>query len=120
MLLTLQVTGTQNPLLASVRWAVVRGNGVEIGVQMIPGQPEALAVAAKIAGAKNMSYERALLLPAIAALKETSTLIIPQGWFEPGRIVELHDGKTQNIRLGQPLERGRDFDRVTFSEAAAT
>ena len=37
---------------------------------------------------------------------------------EVGRILELHDGKVYNVRLGQPLERGRDFDRVTFSEAA--
>lgn len=119
MLLTLQVAGVRNPLLASVRWVVSRGEGnLEMGVQMIPGQAEALAVGGTPAGAKAPGYERALLLPAIAALKEGSSLILPAGWFEPGRIIELHDGKVRKVRLGQPLERGRDFDRVTFSDAA--
>lgn len=119
MLLTLQVTGVAKPMLASVRWTVINIAGqLEMGVQMIPGQAEALAVGGKPNGAKLVSYERALLLPAVAALKEGSSLILPSGWFEVGRILELHDGKVYNVRLGQPLERGRDFDRVTFSEAA--
>ena len=118
MLLALQVTGVARPMLASVRWTVVNNEGkLEMGVQMIPGQAESLAVGGKPVGAKAVSYERALLLPAIAALKEGSSLILPSGWFEAGRILELHDGKVRNIRLGQPLERGRDFDRVTFTEA---
>ncbi|MBY0341010.1 MAG: hypothetical protein K2Q19_07575 [Rhodocyclaceae bacterium] len=119
MLLTLQVTGVVKPMLATVRWAVVNGEGqLEMGVQMIPGQAEALAVGGRQGGAKAVSYVRALLLPAVAALKEGSSLILPSGWFEVGRILELHDGKVRNIRLGQPLERGRDFDRVTFTEVA--
>lgn len=117
MLLTLQVTGVAKPMLASVRWVLINGDGLEMGVQMIPGQAEALAIGGKLPSGKGMSYERALLLPAVAALKEGSSLILPAGWFEVGRILELHDGKTLNVRLGQPLERGRDFDRVTFTEA---
>lgn len=118
MLLTLQVTGVAKPMLATVRWVLINGDGLEMGVQMIPGQAEALAIGGKQAGGKGMSYERALLLPAVAALKEGSSLILPSGWFEVGRILELHDGKMLNVRLGQPLERGRDFDRVTFTEVA--
>jgi hypothetical protein len=119
MLLTLQVTGMSKPMLASVRWVLVDTHErLEMGVQMIPGQAEALAVGGKPATAKTVMYERALLLPAVAALKEGSSLILPAGWFEAGRILELHDGKIRNVRLGQPLERGRDFDRVTFSDAA--
>jgi len=120
MLLALQVTGVAKPMLACVRWTVINNNEqLEMGVQMIPGQAESLAVGGKPAPGKAPVYERALLLPAIAALKEGSSLILPAGWFEVGRILELHDGKIHNIRLGQPLERGRDFDRVTFTEAAA-
>ncbi|HEU6456580.1 MAG TPA: hypothetical protein VN201_14070 [Roseateles sp.] len=120
MLLTLQAAGVAKPMLASVRWAVVNNEGAtEIGVQMIPGQAEPLAIGGRQPGAKTLSYERALLLPAVAALKEGSSLILPAGWFEVGRILELHDGKVHNVRLGQPLERGRDFDRVTFTEVAA-
>jgi len=120
MLLTLKVTGVAKPMLASVRWAVINNDGAtEIGVQMIPGQAEPLAIGGRQSGAKAVSYERALLLPAVAALKEGSSLILPSGWFEVGRILELHDGKVHNVRLGQPLERGRDFDRVTFTEVAA-
>lgn len=118
MLLTLQVPGVSKPMLANVRWAVMNSDdGLEMGVEMIPGQAEPLAVGGKIGGAKATTYERALLLPAVPSLKEGSSLILPSGWFEVGRILELHDGKVGNIRLGQPIERGRDFDRVTFSES---
>lgn len=118
MLIGLQAEGARNHLLASIRWAVVGADGaIEMGVELMPGEAEAVAIGGTAAGAKTISYERALLLPSIAALKETSSLVIPHGWFEAGRVIELHDGKVQKVRLGQPLERGRDFDRVTFSEA---
>lgn len=118
VLLTLQVAGVRAPLLGCVRWAVTHMDGeVEMGIQLIPGQAEALAVGGTAANSKGMHYDRALLLPAIAALKESSSLVLPSSWFEPGRIIELHDGKVRNVRLGQPIERGRDFDRVTFSDA---
>ncbi|HEY1091702.1 MAG TPA: hypothetical protein VGE47_11460, partial [Burkholderiaceae bacterium] len=69
MLLTLQAAGVAKPMLASVRWAVVNNEGAtEIGVQMIPGQAEPLAIGGRQPGAKTLSYERALLLPAVAAL----------------------------------------------------
>jgi len=119
MLLSLQVPGTSHPMLACVRWCFLNAEGKpEMGVQIIPGQAEACTVGGKPNGAKNTMWERALLLPSVPALKEVSSLILPNGWFEAGRILELRNGAAHNIRLGQPLERGRDFDRVTFSETA--
>lgn len=110
----------QEVVLATVRWVLVREDGsVEIGVQLIPGQPHAVTLSVKLPGAKTPQRGRGIMLPAVPALKESSSLLLPHGWFEPGREVELLDGKRQPIRLGQPLERGRDFDRVTFSEVSA-
>lgn len=107
-------------ILASVRWTMVREDGsIEIGVHILPGIPKVIMVSGVLKGGKRTAKGKAFLLPAVAALKENSTLVIPNGWFEPGRIVEMAHEEKQTIRLGQPLERGKDFDRVTFSETVA-
>lgn len=107
-------------VLSCVRWTMVREDGsVEIGVEILPGVPQLIAVSGMVKGSRTPARGRAFLLPAIPTLKESSSLVIPHGWFEPGRMIDIVHGTRQTVRLGQPLERGKDFDRVTFSEAAA-
>ena len=111
---------SEQHILSSVRWTMVREDGsIEIGVQILPGMPKPISLIGVLKGGKRNVRGKAFLLPAVPALKETSTLVIPNGWFEAGRMVEIYEMK-QTIRLGQPLERGKDFDRVTFSETASS
>ena len=59
-------------------------------------------------------YQRAFLLPAIPAVNAEQSLVLPQGWFRRGRIIELYTDGAWQVRLTRVLDSGPDFDRVTF------
>ena len=57
-------------------------------------------------------------LPAIPALKEESTLIVPAGTFRIGRPIEvLVDGVTTAYKLAHVVDRTVEFERCTYSSA---
>jgi hypothetical protein len=43
------------------------------------------------------------------------TLVLPSGWYQPGRIVELHSEQKVIAKLTGLLEKGSDFERCTVS-----
>jgi hypothetical protein len=45
--------------------------------------------------------------------------VLPSGWFKPKRVIELFTDAEQNVRLLEVVERGADFERVTYERAAA-
>jgi hypothetical protein len=59
----------------------------------------------------------AFLLPDLPTLKIRSSLIIPRDWFQVDRLIELFylDGKKCYIRLDVSIERGPDYERVSFT-----
>jgi hypothetical protein len=60
-------------------------------------------------------YVQAFLLPDMPVLKETTSLVLPPGWFAPGRLVEIHAGEEpQTVRLHSLIEKGSDYERVGF------
>ena len=59
-------------------------------------------------------YERALLLPEVPAPSTPATLILPAGWFQSGRFVEVFSDRKQVAKLLNLLEKGSDFDRGTI------
>jgi len=59
-------------------------------------------------------YERALLLPEVAAPSTPTTLVLPAGWFQTGRFVEVHTDRKQVAKLLNLLEKGSDYDRGTI------
>jgi hypothetical protein len=60
-------------------------------------------------------YERGLLLPEVPAPATPATLILPAGWFQSGRFVELFSDRKQVSKLLNALEKGGDFDRGTIA-----
>jgi len=62
-------------------------------------------------------YTQALLLPAIAALQTPDTLVLPAGWFKPHRAVEILGDAVLQLQLTSVIDRGADFERVTFDKA---
>ncbi|MBM3390443.1 MAG: hypothetical protein FJY34_00485 [Betaproteobacteria bacterium] len=54
------------------------------------------------------------VLPPLPALHEPETVIVPAGWFRPGRIIELYDRNSRQIRLLLQIDRGSDFERCAF------
>ena len=103
--------------LAQTTWLMQeKGGGLIAGVKALPGIPSAIA-ARPLEPTQGQSgkYERAFLLPDIPSHGIEATLVLPQGWFRPARVIELHssDGTTQ-IKLQHIIDDGPDFERVSF------
>jgi hypothetical protein len=100
-------------LLCTTRWLSVSEDfGLRIGVQILPGVP--LGIAIRATGAEAEQYTGALMLPAIAALKTPETLVLPAGWFKPQRVIEVRADGSRQVQLATLIDRGVDFERVTF------
>jgi len=59
-------------------------------------------------------FEQALLLPEVPAPATPATLVLPAGWFQSGRFVEVYSDRKQVAKLLNLLEKGSDFDRGTI------
>lgn len=104
-------------LLGQVSWTMFESSGaLLIGVALLPGTPDALS--ARQTGvnvARPGAYSRAFVLPAVAALKEPNSLIVPRGWYQKDRVLEIFVDHTVRIKLGALLQQGVDFERVGFA-----
>ena len=63
-------------------------------------------------------YVAALLLPAVPALKTPASLLAPRDWFKPGRVVEIVqlDSRKIQLKMDMSIEKGSDYERISFSE----
>ena len=106
--------------LGVVQWLRVEETGALLsGIRLFPGVARAVAAAAKNFTAPSgvHGYERALLLPEMAVPATPATLILPLGWYQPGRIVEIVGEQKQVAKLVNVIEKGSDFDRCTVTFA---
>lgn len=103
-------------LLGQVSWTMFESTGaLLIGVALLPGTPDALAARQTGVNVTHPGvYSRAFMLPAVAVLKEPNSLIVPRGWYQKDRILEVFVDHTVRIKLGSLLQQGVDFDRVGF------
>ena len=115
-LLAVRRPTSRNFHLGMVQWLRMEESGeLYCGVRLFPGTPLSISVRPSNftpAGAGN--YERALLLPEVPAPATPATLILPAGWFQSGRFVELFSDRKQVAKLLNLLEKGSDFDRGTI------
>ena len=106
---------TQFILAQTVCLMQEQAGGLIAGIRALPGLPMATAV--RLADQEEFAdgkYHRAFLLPAVPAENSAQSLILPQGWYRNGRVLELFTGAAWRIRLQQFLDSGPDFDRVAF------
>ncbi|QKJ65506.1 hypothetical protein HQN60_01450 [Deefgea piscis] len=106
----------QQYLMGQIRWISEQDQQLTIGVQLLPGVPQAASIRAQDAARFGQTdYMSVLLVPALVALKVPNSLLLPTGWFRQGRLLELWDGyRKTRIRLVSILSRGADFERVHF------
>jgi hypothetical protein len=105
-------------LLCTVRWlSVSQQFDLSIGVQIFPGVPLGIAVRGTGASAAGEPYVPALVLPEVASLQTPEILVLPSGWFKPERLVEVYSESARQLRLASLVDRGADFERVTFQAA---
>jgi hypothetical protein len=106
-------------LVGNLRWSMVTENAqLHVGVMILPGRPEAVALRPVEPSGVREPYHPGFLLPAVSAVGSTACLITGPGTFRAGRILELVGGKYPRVRLTQLIDRGVDFDRVGFEPIA--
>lgn len=103
--------------LAQVTWLMQdRSFGLVAGIAALPGAPQAIA-ARMLTGhtGKSEMYSRAFLLPAIEAVGELQSVVLPGGWYQAGRVIEVFTDAPWRVRLDHVLQEGPDFERISFS-----
>lgn len=114
-LVAVKPEGSRGFLLAVARWSKLTDNQELLaGIQILPGSPQTVALRGTGLSAVSEKYRPGFKLPALPALKEPLTVIVPAGWFRAGRIVELYEQSSRQIRLTRQLDRGSDFERCAF------
>lgn len=103
-------------LLCQVSWLMYEAGGdLQAGVHVLPGVPQAVGVRPTgINVAAGEKYSRGFLLPAMPALKEVASIVLPRGWFSDQRVIELFAERRIEVRLIELLTQGPDFDRASF------
>lgn len=102
-------------LVGNLRWTMVTDDArLHVGIMILPGRPEALALRAIELSGVREPYRPGFLLPAVSAVGTAASLIAPPGTFRAGRILELAGGPFAQVRLTHLIDRGIDFDRVGF------
>lgn len=114
---TTSILGATSWVLGITKWvnAALTGH-LGIGVQYLPGAAEAVRIN-MTDSAETEIYLPALLLQEVPALKTPPSLILERGCFQPDRLVKIERTNTgiQQVKLGFSVERGIDFERVSFS-----
>ena len=103
-----------NCTLATVNWLDVDRTGrLHASIRYLPGAPEAV-----LATTQEVSGAAALLLPPMPDLRIPASLILPRNQFQPGGQLELtlRDGKKKKIKMGISVEKGGNYERISFSE----
>ncbi|GAB4165228.1 MAG: hypothetical protein Fur0039_00970 [Rhodocyclaceae bacterium] len=115
-LLAIRPPGCERFLLCVVSWLMYEtAGGLRAGVRVLPGVPEAVCVR-RLGPAVSHSerYVRAFRLPEMPALREPACLVLPKGWFEPERVIDLYVERTLEARLDRLVDQGFDFERISY------
>jgi cyclic-di-GMP-binding protein len=102
-------------MLGTTAWAnVTRAGQLCIGVRYLPGKVCAIGIRTVDL---SVNPAPAFLLQAAPALKTPPSLIVPRDWFKAGRMVDIQhqNGEKQHAIMGFSVERGIDFERVSFT-----
>jgi hypothetical protein len=118
-LLGLRIGEKEDFMLGTTTWVSVKRTGqLCIGIRYLPGT--ALAVTLLLSDKDEGTLDKSaagFLLQAVPALKSPPSLIIPRDWFRPERVLEiLHlSGDKLQAKMGFSVERGTDYERVSFT-----
>jgi hypothetical protein len=102
-------------ILGQVRWLACADNGdFSAGIRLLPGLPAPVAVRSSGVNAPEEKYIQALSLTAASSLNAPPSLVLPLGWYRPGRVVAVYVDAPVQARLTELLERGSDYERVAY------
>lgn len=102
-------------LVGVVRWLMTdEDDALQVGINVIPGVPLAVAVRPTGINAQSEKFAPALYCPALPALATPASLILPPGWYRPKRVLEVYSDTSEALLLSGVIERGSDFERVAI------
>ena len=105
-------------ILGQVRWLIGGvGGDLRAGIKLMPGIATATSVRGTGLNDKSERPICALAVAAVPAVKSPPTLVLPAGWFKPKRVLEVVGDNPHQVRLTEVLERGSDFERVSYEAA---
>jgi hypothetical protein len=119
-LMAVQPPNRDQFLLAHVTWLTLERDGsLQAGLQLLPSPARGVSI--RGTGANSAASDRywpGFFLPAMQSLKEPVSIILPAGWYVPGRVVEIITDRPVLMQLGELLARGANFERCTFTLAS--
>jgi len=115
-LFALRSPGSEHFNLAVVRWLVANGDGgLTLGAHALPGIPTALAVRQMALNPGDAGpFVPAFQLSELLTQQEPASLVLPVGWFQPGKRIQVYSSQMETVKLVKLLEKGANFDRATF------
>ena len=117
-LIAVRPADAKNFLVGVVRWIRTdEKDDLHLGVRIVPGMPQPVAVRPTGINAQAEKYVPALYCPALAALSSPASLILPPGWYRPKRVLEVYSDSSELLLLSGVIERGSDFERVAIEPA---
>lgn len=110
---------TDSLQLGVTTWvSVARTGQLQIGMRYLPGTVHAIGLRTTDASIQSSDKSApGFLLQAVPALKTPASLIMPRNWFKPGGVVDIQhqNGERQNAKMDISVERGIDYERVSFT-----
>ena len=118
-LIALKPPGKDDFTLGRITWLFQeRDGGLQAGIHVLPGPVTGVAVRPTGAGiGPSDKYMPGFFVPGIVALKEPLSVILPPGWFTPGRVVEIVTDRPVAARLEELMAKGPNFERCSFTLA---
>lgn len=103
-------------LLAQISWLMQdREGGLVAGVSVLPGLPTGVAVRIMVEGKDNgHPFVRGFLMSPVPNVAENGSLVLPVGTYQASRVYEIYAEGYRRVRVKNILQRGIDFDRVSF------
>ena len=103
-------------VLGNVRWALREGEASLVaGIQLFPGEARSATVRVVHSDGTRDAWRQGFLLPEIAAIHESASVIVPAGTFKLDRSIEmLVDQQQRTLKLFRVLDRGIEFERCNY------
>jgi cyclic-di-GMP-binding protein len=111
----LGVRRADSPRIGTVQWIrVTSQNETTCGVRLFPGTPNPVKVRpANPNAVKGPDYEPAFMTPVVTMPAAPATIILPAGWYQNGRLLEIQGEDKRVVKLVKLIERGADYDRCS-------
>jgi len=121
-LIGIQETGVRHWSVGAIRWIRhLRGQGTQLGVELLAPRAE-VAIARQLQKTgSNGPQMRALILPAIKAIAQPASVILPRVPFRMGNKIELmHEKMSGRYQLSKSLASTSSFGQFQFRTAGVT